>query len=166
MVKWTTNYLHETCKDLLLVVEKDHEDFYWDVEFLHRTVPDFLRDDRVRLVIEQQSPNHFKDPNFLVNLGKSRSVCLLHMPWKTCSEMENVFAAAIAWSRLSPGRHLAWLVKVAALMIDNHQQLQETCWHHESWHNLKWVEPYTKLELSQYLSALIVSQPRLAVIGP
>lgn len=81
MVKLTTNFVQETCKDLLMVVKKAYPEQSWDVVFLHRTVSDFLCDDGIRLVIEQQSPDHFRNMDFLVELGKLRSVVLLCKDW-------------------------------------------------------------------------------------
>lgn len=59
MVRVTTSFVQETCKDLLVVVKSGGSHQHYRVEFLHRTVHHYLCDDRVRLVIEQQSPYHF-----------------------------------------------------------------------------------------------------------
>lgn len=82
MVGVTTNFIQETCKDLLIVVQRhtlDEREKNWDVEFLHRTVSDFLCDGRVRLFVKQHSPEHFADAEFPVGLGKLRVVGLLGM---------------------------------------------------------------------------------------
>jgi hypothetical protein len=61
MAKLTTNFVQETCKDLLVVVDRGISSHRWDVEFLHRTVSDFLHEDLVGLAIKQHSPEHFED---------------------------------------------------------------------------------------------------------
>jgi hypothetical protein len=55
MVRMTTNFIQESCKDLLVVVEEIYTGHDWRVEFLHRTVSDFLYEDRVRLVIKHET---------------------------------------------------------------------------------------------------------------
>jgi hypothetical protein len=165
MARWTTNYLQETCKDLLVVVEGSaSEQSTQRVEFLHRTVFDFLCDDRVRLVIEQHSPDHFNDPKFLADLGKLRCVCLLHMTLATCQSRESIFGSVVRWSQPLPHSDRAWLLKCEALMIDEYQEMQEACRRSQDIHRMTWVEDYTYLGLSKYLSTLIVSRPDLTVL--
>lgn len=92
MVRSTTNFLQETCKDLLVVVKKNYVDTTtWDIEFLHRTVHDFLYNTHVRLLIEQQSPKHFNDASFLDELGRLRCVHLLHITWNSCMSVIDQF---------------------------------------------------------------------------
>lgn len=119
MIKLTSKFVHETCNDLLVVVERTDSRLSSDVQFLHRTVFDFLHDSHLRLVIEQQSPDHFKDLDFLVGLGKWRSVGLLSKSWLNCGDAEDTFACAIEWS---PSRQPddAWLSRCETLMIDVH----------------------------------------------
>ena len=161
MMEWTANHLHETCKDLMAVVIRDTEDLSCHVEFLHRTVSDFLRDDRVLRVIEQQAPDHFSDPNFLFELGKLRCLSILHMIWKDCYSMERVFASMIEWSQSLPHCDRAWLVRCEECMTYNHEQMEGDCRLYEKSHPMKWVEGYTKLGLTTYLSVLITSQPNI-----
>ena len=166
MVSLTTNFIHETCKDLLVVVERPYASWrtgFWGVEFLHRTVADFLYDDCVRLVIKQQSPEHFDDGDFVIDLGKMRVVGLLSVGWKNCEDAEFTFARAIACSQSSQPSDSAWASRCEALMIDVHQRMQKAGMCRRVHHNPTWVFEYTHVGLSEYLSALIVLWPRLAI---
>jgi hypothetical protein len=161
MVKSTADFVQETCKDLLVVVQIGDSEQLWDIEFLHRTVSDFLCDDRVRLVIEKQSPDHFKNADFLVSLGRLRCVGLLSKSWKSCWDAEEIFAHVVLWSRFSPQDDSAWLTKCEALMIHTHQGLQKAGMCLRIHHGMMSVRNYTNVGLSEYLLALIVLWPCL-----
>lgn len=91
MVGQTRRFLEEACKDLLVVVDRrrPQSPFYrlkfsemeWDVQFLHRTVADFLGNDPVKSAIERHSPAHFSDESFLVKLHRLRSLHRLREQW-------------------------------------------------------------------------------------
>jgi hypothetical protein len=159
MVKLTTNFVQETCKDLLMVVKKAYPEQSWDVVFLHRTVSDFLCDDGIRLVIEQQSPDHFRNMDFLVELGKLRSVVLLCKDWERCTQAERIFTDAIDWSQRLGHRDFAWLRRCEALIISIHQQTQKAGMCRRSDHEDTGVYHYVKAGLSEYYSALVVLWP-------
>lgn len=107
MVAFTTNFLQETCKDLLILVNRYHDGTTWDVEFLHRTASDFLYDNHVRLLIEQQAPKYFNDPSFLDELGRLRCVYLLHMTWDSFRSLELKFHMMAVFPRQSFPRDVA-----------------------------------------------------------
>lgn len=162
MARLTINFVQETCKDLLLVVRKTNSDQSWDVEFLRRTVSDFLFDDRVRLVIEQQSPDYFEDAGFLIDLGELRSVCLLSKIWETCGDAEVIFADAITWAQeLQPD--VTWLSRCETLMINVHRQMQVAGICRIAHHSPSWIQEYINVGLSEYFLVLVVLWHSLAI---
>ena len=72
MIGQTVSFLEETCKDLLVLNQRTKE-----VDFLHRTVFDFLTDKKADVALEEDAPAHFSDENFLFNLAKLRCICIL-----------------------------------------------------------------------------------------
>jgi hypothetical protein len=72
MIGQTASFLEETCKDLLVLNQRTKE-----VDFLHRTVFDFLTDKKADIALEEDAPAHFSDENFLFNLAKLRCICIL-----------------------------------------------------------------------------------------
>ena len=166
MVGLTTKFLQEACKDLLVVVERSSSIRYWEVEFLHRTVFDFLCDDRVRLVIEQQSPRHFENADFLTCLGRLRSVGLLGLNWKDCRYYQGIFTQTFTWSlnqQSSRQRDYAWLSRCETLMFNAHERMLKAGICRRTHHSLVWIHEYIIVGLSKYLQALIVLWPCLAV---
>lgn len=163
MIRLTSKFVHETCKDLLVVVERADFRLSADVEFLHRTVYDFLHDSHLRFVIEQQSPDHFKDADFLVGLGKLRCVGLLSKSWQNCEDAEDTFGSLIIWSQLPPQPDVAWFSRCELLMLNVHQRMQKAGICREYHHRTSWIHAYIALGLSEYLLALIVSWPCLAI---
>jgi hypothetical protein len=164
MVRLTTGFVQETCKDLLVVTNKT-PGRSWDVEFLHRTVSDFLYDDHIRLTIEQQSPDHFQDADFLDELGKLRLVCLLSQAENKCQDAEDIFAQSIRsrWPQLLSQRDRAWLAKCEALTLHVHQRMQKAGICRINHHSTTWVHRYINAGLSEYLLALMVLWPCHAV---
>lgn len=82
MMRQTRSYLEETCKDLLVLHEEERK-----VDFLHRTVFDFLVDSSVGLLLEQRAPFHFEHDTFIIDLAKLRVMYLLreeHPPDTAC----------------------------------------------------------------------------------
>jgi hypothetical protein len=94
MLKQTIGFLEETCKDLLVLHEVDtglkhiNEDIH--VQFLHRTVFDYLSQNEIRLRLEQQAPSHFSGQGFLLNLAGLRCICLLSGAHASCDLALNV----------------------------------------------------------------------------
>lgn len=163
MVGLTSNFLQETCKDLLVVVKRYHYDTPWNVEFLHRTVSDFLHDTHLRLLIEQQSPKHFHDASFLDELGRLRCVQLLHMTWDSYNPMEDGFHHMARVSRASFPRDVAWLSKCEALMTCNHQRLQDAGNRHLDDHNTAYISDFVSFGLANYVLAIMASWPHIAM---
>jgi hypothetical protein len=72
MLSQTASFLEETCKDLLILNHPTKE-----VDFLHRTVFDFLTDKKAYITLEKDVPAHFSDENFIFELAKLRCICIL-----------------------------------------------------------------------------------------
>lgn len=127
MVMQTNEFLEETCKGLLIVVDRRHQssrgrsELEWDVEFLHRTVSDFMRGDGMKLVIEQRSPDHFRDDHFIEKVGKLRCISLLHEMYRNCREADSDWRDILSWSTKLPADR-AWLAECEALMIARHKR--------------------------------------------
>jgi hypothetical protein len=166
MVRQTGDFLEETCKDLLVLVDRrsdesgEYSEFFWDVEFLHRTVADFLYGDRVRLILEQQSPDLFNDESFIVRLGKLRCMYLFRESMMGCGAAEEVFSRMALASQQLLSRDRAWLLKCEALMIERHQKacrcLGKRHWRSTIAHS---VQASTAVGLTEYLLAIIASWP-------
>jgi hypothetical protein len=84
MFKQTAAFLEETCKDLL-VIREQRADGNAEVDFLHRTVFDYLSENMIRLSLEQQAPSHFSGEDFMLNLARLRCICLLKGAHTSCS---------------------------------------------------------------------------------
>lgn len=111
MVAPTRGFLEESCKDILVMVDKRgrnnsrawYSEMRWDVRFLHRTVADFLRDNpKISSTIHEQSPAHFTDKEFLSDLRKIRYVYLLHETQAGCAIAEDDFATFLRNQRYRP----------------------------------------------------------------
>jgi hypothetical protein len=173
MVRQTGDFLEETCKDLLVLVDRrlggpgKYSELVWDVEFLHRTAADFLYGDRVRLILEQQSPDLFNDENFTVRLGKLRCMYLFRESMMGCDAAERVFFDVIGVSQQLLSRDRAWLLKCEALMIERQQKACRCLGkHHWISTRAKYVRASTAVGLTEYLLAIIASWPDLVLQGP
>jgi hypothetical protein len=170
MVRQTGDFLEEACKDLLVLIDRrsdspgGYSELVWDVEFLHRTVADFLYGDRVRLILEQQSPDLFNDENFVVRLGKLRCTYLIRESMLACGAAETVFTGMILASQQLISRDRAWLLKCEALMIERHQ-IACSCLSNEHRRLMEtgFVEVYTTVGLTEYLLAIIASRPHIVL---
>lgn len=83
MVGMTRQFLFETCRDLLVIVPIRNvvqTPFDANVEFVHRSVFDFLNGHTIKLEIDNASPKHFESHRFLSDLLKMRWLCFLKMP--------------------------------------------------------------------------------------
>lgn len=72
MLSQNASYIEETCKDLLVLNQATKT-----VDFLHRTVFDFLTNKKVHAALEEDVPAHFTDSDFIFNLAKLRCICIL-----------------------------------------------------------------------------------------
>jgi hypothetical protein len=72
MISQTASFLEETCKDLLVLNQQTKK-----VDFLHRTVYDFLTDKKAEVTLDEDVPAHFSDENFIFELAKLRCMCIL-----------------------------------------------------------------------------------------
>lgn len=75
MVRQTANFVHEVCKDLLVV--RHERKGVVSVGFLHRTVFDFLCEANMIDFLDQHAPGHFSNEDFAANLARIRCICLL-----------------------------------------------------------------------------------------
>jgi hypothetical protein len=173
MVRQTGDFLEETCKDLLVLVDGRSDDsggYYselvWDVEFLHRTVADFLYGDRVRLILEQQSPDLLNDENFIIRLGKLRCMYLIREPMMGCNAVEDLFTGMFLASQQRLSRDRAWLLICEALVIERHQKACRCPGKHH-WRSMqrRTMQLFTTVGLIEYLLAIIASWPHLVLEG-
>jgi hypothetical protein len=172
MVRQTGDFLEETCKELLVLVDRRYDDseeyseLVWDVAFLHRTVADFLYGDRVRLILERQSPDLFSDENFIVRLGKLRCMYLMRESMMGCGAAEDVYTGMILASQQLLSRDRAWLLKCEALMIERHQKACRCLGvHHWTLTRRHRVQAFTAVGLTEYLLAVIASWPHTVLEG-
>lgn len=162
MVRQTTNFLEETCKDLLVVVPNSESEIKWDVDFFHRTVADFLFDDRVKLILEQQSPDHFSYELFLIDLGKMRCMCLFRNVSERCDIAEVYLVEIVDWSTTVSRRDKDWLLSCQALMIERHRKWCD-CLEHLTDFLERRLDDCAALGLTEYLREIIDTWPHLAV---
>jgi hypothetical protein len=83
MLKQTQSFLELASKDLLVLE-------HGRVEFLHRTVADFLMNGSVNEAIRRRSPTHFQQPDFLPQVQMLRCVHVLMMTDVTCDEVDEI----------------------------------------------------------------------------
>lgn len=169
MVRQTRDFLEETCKELLLLVERfkypgEQSELSWDVQFLHRTVSDFLRDDRVKLIIEQQAPDLINEDDFLERLGKLRCMYSSREMTRSCVEAEELFCGTLLWSQPSSPDDRVWIRKLQALAIERHW---EACLclgdGHETIFESRCVSVCASTGLTEYLFEITASWPYIVV---
>jgi hypothetical protein len=170
MVRQTRDFLEETCKELLILVDrrldrpKKYSELDWDVEFLHRTVTDFLYDCRSKLILEQQPADLYDSTSFLDHLNQLRCTHLLSESMMGCRLADKFFHSAIRASQRSSLHDRAWLLRCEALMIERHQKGYKCLGAHH-WKMLSHsnVQSCTSVELMEYLLAIITSWPHLVM---
>lgn len=98
MSKATIRYLSETCRDLLVVRSQAPGMMptlvMFTVEFLHRSVFDFLTSDAIKLKIDSTSPRHFDDDVFFHELNKMRWFFVLNYMSEHCIFLHRTLASA------------------------------------------------------------------------
>jgi hypothetical protein len=72
MLSQTASFLEETSKDLLVLNQQTKK-----VDFLHRTVYDFLTDQKAVVTLDENVPAHFSYEDFIFELAKLRCICIL-----------------------------------------------------------------------------------------
>lgn len=128
MMKDTASFLEETCKDLLGPLEVDsrqrvHE---WEINFLHRTVYDFLSDGPLSIRLERDAPEHFLDPGFVAELARLRCMCLLEQKSLDCVAICDVFSEILE-CRSTPlfyGHSPRWVITCESFAVS---QMQANC---------------------------------------
>lgn len=179
MVQRTSAFLEETCKDLLIMVDrrpsfdwpegisaKPFSDpggpvMDWDVEFLHRAVFDFLCDNKVNCLIEQYAPTHFSEGHFLRDLAELRNVHILQDETASCTVLEHRFEEMLLFE--SAARyHKDHLFACESIMVTH---LQKTCncfgLAHQSWID-SGLRLYANLGLNRYLLEVLARSPHIA----
>ncbi|KAM0719952.1 hypothetical protein Q7P37_004087 [Cladosporium fusiforme] len=123
MVTRTATFLHETCKDLLIMSKRSNGDM--EVEFLHRTVFDFLREGGLSLFLKQHAPAHFCDRGFLAELTRIRCICLMSGEHATCYR-SLLLLSRILEDRVDPQLNVdtSWLRACESLVLT---KLQKAC---------------------------------------
>lgn len=115
MLDQTASYLEETCKDLLVLRDLG------EVDFLHRTVFDFLSGKQVYDVLKQNAPSHFASNDFTFNLAKLRCVCLLRGEHRdhVClvEKLDEVLGKYQHLTHLD--QHFTWLLKCESATVSH-----------------------------------------------
>jgi hypothetical protein len=92
MLEQTRSFLELASKDLLVLE-------HGGVEFLHRTVADFLMNGSVNEAIRRRSPTHFQQPDFLPHVQMLRCVHVLMMTDVTCDEVDTIVNLVVRYPR-------------------------------------------------------------------
>jgi hypothetical protein len=112
----TKAFLEETCKDLLVIHKYDHA---YKVEFMHRTIFDFLCDNPTSLPIEKHAPGHFSDKDFAVNLLKLRCICRLREDGMSCtSSNELLHDIFLFFDTTTLETHQPWLLACESAVLE------------------------------------------------
>lgn len=126
MMKELTSFLEETCKDLLIPTKKSSRHSEWEIQFLHRTVYDFLSDSSINTRLERDAPEHFSDPGFVAELARLRCLCLLSQRPSDCHLVRDVFYGILEYQPASTsGDCLSrWIATCESFTIT---QMQANC---------------------------------------
>lgn len=169
MVVQTRDFLEETCKGLLVVVAtgraSEYDDistFRCNIEFLHRTVVDFLQDNPLRLCIDQNSPDHFNEDDFIVNLGKLRSIFLFREMDMSCFTSEIHFSNALEWSAVSSSDDNVWISGCESLLITRFQRSCKCLGYEHFSFSHQSTYPYARSGLVDYMFTLMQTWPNTA----
>ncbi|TLD09742.1 hypothetical protein E2P81_ATG10263 [Venturia nashicola] len=87
MFKQTANFLRESCNELLFLSPDTG-----DVKFLHRTVYDYLSDNRLFV---RNTPDHFDNDDFIDELSKLRCICILRLKHESCLELADTLESMV-----------------------------------------------------------------------
>lgn len=114
MLDQTAGYLEETCKDLL-VLNRSTE----SIGFLHRTVFDFLSDNKVHDSLERNAPSHFSNKDFVFDLARLRCVYLLRTQHASCIALASALGEILSVHEhlTHLDQHAAWFSKVESVSI-------------------------------------------------
>ena len=91
MMQQTQTFLELASKDLLVLG-------YNSVEFLHRTIYDFLKTKSINEIILRGSPAHFQRPDFLSKVLGLRCIYAMMAPDVQCGEIDQLLAGAVRHS--------------------------------------------------------------------
>jgi hypothetical protein len=150
MLDQTTGYLEETCKDLLVLDSNTKS-----VDFLHRTVFDFLSNNKVHDELEQNAPGHLSAEDFVFNLAKLRCVCLLQAEHEDSHSLVSTIEIILqCYHHLTHmDQHKTWIARLESVTVS---KLQEYKLYHDSSLNrenmmLKQSSRCVKAGLSKFL---------------
>lgn len=120
----TKAFLEETCKDLLVIYKVKHEQSY-NVEFLHRTVFDFLSENPASLPIEKHAPAHFSDESFAMDLLKLRCIFRLQEIGTGCVSSQSLLGEILdrrlvlnLYDMTALEIHQQWLLACESTVLD------------------------------------------------
>ena len=122
MLSQTASFLEETCKDLLVLNQTTR-----NVDFLHRTVSDFLTDKHTDASLEEEMPAHFSDGDFVLNLAKLRCVCILREPEANSRAVASALYRILLTFQHSShlDAHASWLLTCESLTILQMQKVRD-----------------------------------------
>jgi hypothetical protein len=112
MLDQTVGYLEETCKDLLVKKPRERS-----IGFLHRTVFDFLSDNKLNETLNQNGPSHFSGEDFVFNLARLRCICLLRTIPESCYSLSIALDEILEkYEHLTHmDQHVAWLAEIESV---------------------------------------------------
>lgn len=118
MRQQTQTFLELASKDLLVLD-------YNRVEFLHRTIYDFLKTKSINEIILRGSPAHFQRPDFLSKVLGLRCIYAMMAPDVRCGQIDQLLAATV---RL-PDEHVKkrTLVTICESLAIDHLQDARSC---------------------------------------
>lgn len=162
----TTAFLAETSGDLLTIKVNDKYPLASSVDFVHRSVFDFLSESDTASFLEANSPEHFNKADFLERL---RAICLsrlLVQEHADCDWVNSIFVAildTILDARVPPAidpEHTT-LLQQSEKMVCKHLETYCSCLGQS--HRVPiMVGPCLQFSLEDYVPALLRSWPHLA----
>lgn len=121
MLSHTASFLEETCKDLLVLNSSTKK-----VEFLHRSVFDFLTDKKTHSALEDDVPGHFSGTGFINDLARLRCICIIREVYTAyymiVRPLVHILCVYLNWIHLDSWA--PWLLTCESLTIS---QLRQYC---------------------------------------
>jgi hypothetical protein len=122
MREQTRSFLELASKDLLVLKGGG-------VQFLHRTVSDFLINGSVNEAVRQRSPTHFQQPDFIPHVQMLRCVHLLMMADTTCGEVDAIMNIVARFPRadVATRKQINAITSACESLAIDHLQNTEHC---------------------------------------
>jgi hypothetical protein len=158
MLDQTANFLDETCKDLLTLNRDRRSSESSRVEFLHRTVFDFLSDNKVDFALECRAPKHFSDKDFIFDLSRLRCLCLLRIDYDEPHMIALLHSIINIYRDLTHLEvHVSWLLTCESLVVA-HVRSRTPIYMDVTWMD-KWDALCVKAGTNQVVSELYKIRP-------